>query len=109
MNDWSTEFEMFSEARIALCREIVKCWPVLAQQLHEVHQENPDITWPDQLGIIAAFCGVVMDGFYSQQQLEELTDKLYWKLHYARKGIIAGVQIGIPLENIPPETKPTKH
>ena len=76
--------EMFSEARIALMKEVNEHWPVIAQTI--ANSETGE--WSDHLGIIAAWCGIAMDGYYSQAQLEHLTDTLVWRLRAARKGIV---------------------
>lgn len=78
--------EYFSEARIALMREI-KNHPELEAQLQGAYEQGVT-DWSDQLGIIAAYFNVLMDGMYSQLDLEVLTDKLWHKLVAKRKLLI---------------------
>lgn len=78
--------EYFSEARIALMREL-KNHPELLTQLEDAAAAGTT-DWSDQLGIIAAYFNVVMDGMYSHLDLEVLTDKLWHKLVAKRRNII---------------------
>jgi len=80
------KLEMFSEARIALMREVGQ-HPKLLQQLHD-GGHSPNTDWPEMLGVIAAYCNIVMDGFYSQADLEHLYDIVYWKLRSFRSTVI---------------------
>lgn len=89
--------EMFSEAKIALIKEVQDNWEPIVKALIEAECQD----WPEQLGVIAAFCGVALDGYYTPAQLEDLTDKLVWKLRAARRGIATGRPIGTPLKDIP--------
>ena len=73
--------EMFSPERVALMREVNK-HPVLASLL----AAQGDLDWPAQLGEIAAYCNIVMDGYYSPMDLDRLCGMLVWKLK--EKGII---------------------
>lgn len=93
MKDKELVLEMHSKARIELCREIAHNWPSLSAGLAESDSQE----WPDQLGYIAGFCNITMDGFYSKEQLEDLTDKLVWKLRGLRQGISTG-SIGVALD-----------
>ena len=68
--------EMYSEARIAVIRE-VRNHPKLVADLKVL---GPNAEWPDQLGEIAAYCLVMMDGVYLPHELEKLYDVLYTKL-----------------------------
>lgn len=79
--------EYFSDARIALMREI-KHHPELEAQLFDAAKAGATQDWPDQLGVIAAHFNVVMDGVYSPLDLEVLTDKLWHKLVAKRKQLI---------------------
>lgn len=77
------KFEMFSDARIALQRE-VKEHPLLIELLKIYEQDD----WPGQLGEIAAYVLVMMDGMYMPHELEKLYDILFWKLRGKRGGIV---------------------
>lgn len=93
MDKKGPSLEYFSEAKIALIREVKVHWPELMQQLAE--QESQD--WNDQLSTIAAYCFVLLDGFYLPAQLDELADKLVWKLRAKRKGL-GSPKIGVPID-----------
>lgn len=79
--------EFFSNARIAVMREVNK-HPQLVIQLCELKLENPDADWPDQVGVIAAYCMVVLDGVYMPRELDTLCEQLIFKLIDKRKIII---------------------
>lgn len=99
--------KMFSEAKVALMKEVRDHWPELGKQL--IEQESKE--WPDQLGTIAAYCNILMDGMYSPGQLEDLTDKLVWKLREKRGAIvIKSGPIGVPISEYgkPDPTDPKK-
>lgn len=102
-------FAMFSEAKIELMMEIREHWPELGATL--VMEQSKE--WPDQLAIIAAYCKIMMDGMYSMQQLEDLTDKLVWELRAKRGALVIKPSIGIKLTDaISPPAMPgndTKH
>jgi hypothetical protein len=83
---------MFSEAKIALMKEVRDNWPELGVEL--VNQESKE--WSDQLGTIAAYCNVLVDGMYTGDELETLTDKLFWKLKGKKVGLITA-PIGVPI------------
>jgi len=74
--------EMFSDARIALMRE-VKEHPDLLFSIAEVMALG-DGSWEDQLGCIAAHCYIVVDGAYSEQDLDKLYDILVFELKTKR-------------------------
>lgn len=80
------KFEMFSNARVALQREVNR-HPLLVTLLQNAAVEGQG-EWGDQLGGIAAFCGIVMDGNYMPSELEPLYDRLYIELRSARVEII---------------------
>lgn len=80
------KFEMFSEARIALQREVNR-HPLLVEFI-QVAAMNGQDQWEDQLAEIAAFCGVALDGHYMPSELEVLYDKLYFELRAARTIIV---------------------
>ena len=108
--------EFFSDARIALMKEVRDYWPELSRKLVEQRGEDPTVEWPDQLGVIAAECKVLLDGFYTPGQMEDLTDKLIWALRAKRSPIAVQPVIGLPLseygKDIPSQSKiikSTKH
>jgi len=76
------KFEMFSEGRIALQREVNK-HPILVALIQQAAAEGNG-EWGDQIGEIAAFCGIAMDGMYTHSELEYLYPELYFKLKEAR-------------------------
>ena len=79
--------EFFSNARIAVMRE-VKHHPPLVAQLFELKEENPSADWPDQVGVIAAYCLVMLDGSYMPTELDTLCESLIFKLIDKRKIIV---------------------
>lgn len=87
--------EEFSEARIALMREVNKHHPALCELL----TVYPPDDWGGQVGEIAAFCGVIMDGYYMPHELERLYDILYARLRAVHTHVIA----------LPQPTDPTLH
>ncbi|MEY8217473.1 MAG: hypothetical protein RPT13_03930 [SAR324 cluster bacterium] len=71
--------EMFSPSRIAVMREANK-HPFLVANLQALKEENPSADWPDQVGVIAAYCTVVLDGIYTPAELDTLCGQLIFKL-----------------------------
>ena len=67
--------EMFHPARIALMREVNK-----HPKLIEILSHVPADDWPAQLGEIAAYVLVVVDGVYMPHELDKLCDICYEKL-----------------------------
>jgi hypothetical protein len=79
-NLWDPKkFEMFSEARIAIMKKTKEHPPLNTLLL----QYDPANDWPAMIGEIAAYCGVVLDGYYSQADLAGLEDMIYQKLSEA--------------------------
>ena len=76
------KFEMFSEGRIHLQREVNK-HPRLVILINQAAREGNE-EWSDQLAEIAAFCGIGLEGNYFPAELEPLYDKLYFELVAAR-------------------------
>jgi len=74
--------EMFSEARIALMKEVRTNHPELVFKL----QAAGSTDWGTQLGEIAAHVNVLMDGNYMPDELEALYPQLIQKLR--KKGQI---------------------
>jgi len=67
----------FSEARIALMREASKHEDLV--ELLSQYSLDED-SWPDRVGEIAAYVGVIMDGMYFEKELENLYPILFNKL-----------------------------
>ncbi len=74
----------YSEARIALMREVSKNHPNLVFTMRASGVKPND--WPGQLAEIAAYCKVLMDGNYMPDELEALYPQLLAKLR--KKGQI---------------------
>lgn len=74
------KFEMWSEARIAIMRKISKEHPPLAAL---ILQYDPVDQYPEILGEIAAYNNIILDGYYSRDDLAGLEDMLYQKLSEA--------------------------
>jgi len=78
-NDASkTRIELFSTAKIYLMAEVNR-HPKLCEILYNVDPTD----WPLQLGEIAAYCLVLMDGLYTDMELEHL----YTELNFRLKGM----------------------
>ena len=75
--------DYFHPARIALNKE-VREHPALLAFISSYHPSD----FAGIIGEIAAYCNVVMDGMYSEDDLNVLCDMLYWKLKDTRKIII---------------------
>ena len=84
--------EFFSEARLNLQKEIAQdgheaLWPLLAKyQASEFEL---------RLAEIAAYCEVILDGVYSQQELDKLCEILTRKLYEKRTGVIVVNPLGV--------------
>ena len=75
--------EMFSEARIRLSREVAR-HDKLCEVLRPLEGEDFEI----KLAAIAAYCGVVVDGAYTQREIDALCDKLLDRLYKKRTGLL---------------------
>jgi hypothetical protein len=76
----------FSPARVALNTETNK-HPVLIAQLLALD----DRSWNTQLAEIAAYCNVIMDGLYSQEDLEILYPQLTTRMADTRLSYSSGI------------------
>ena len=76
----------FSQGRIALNQECTR-HPVLLSLLMDL----PDPDWEEQLAEIAAYCNVVMDGLYSQDDLEILYPQLTKRMTDTRLSYTSGI------------------
>ncbi len=76
----------FSTARVAMQTECNR-HPVLIAQL--MGMDDPD--WADQIGEIAAYCNVAMDGLYSPDDLEVLYPQLTKRMTDTRLGAGSGI------------------
>jgi hypothetical protein len=79
------KFEFFSEALIALRKEISE-HPMLCSIIQNSQIDMNNLG--ELIGVVAAFFGDEMDGMYTQKELERLTDKYYWKLKAMRSPLI---------------------
>jgi heptaprenylglyceryl phosphate synthase len=78
------KYEEYSEHQIALMRE-VKYHTVLQRQIVEAGGINDmEVALPE----IAAYCGIIVDGYYIQEELEKLYSILTHKLRDMRMEII---------------------
>ncbi len=75
-------FNMFSEGRIELTKEI-KEHPDLVFDVAEVKAAG-DGSWEDTVACVAAHCYIVVDGHYSLQDLEKLYEILIFELRKKR-------------------------
>ena len=75
--------EMFSEARIALMREVNQHPPLI-----EILATVDPTDWEAQLAEIAAYVVVVVDGHYTMSELEGLYKMCFFKLNKKRAMIV---------------------
>ncbi len=81
---------MFSDARIALEKEVRENHPKLAMKILVASKESDsddEMAQGITIGIIAAEFSIVMDGMYSFEQIEHLYDMLYARLVASRSSI----------------------
>ncbi len=81
---------MFSDARVALEKEVRDNHPKLAMKILIASKESDsddDMAQGITIGIIAAEFNMAMDGLYSFEQIEHLYDLLYAKLVSSRSSI----------------------
>lgn len=74
-----TKFEMFSEERIALGKE-VRNHPALVALLTQYRSDD----WGGIIGEVAAYCNIMCDGVYMPSELDKLAGICYWKLKEMR-------------------------
>lgn len=84
--------EYFSPQRLALQREIAQTghenlWPLLAN--------HPPSEFEMRLAEIAAYCEVILDGVYSQEEIDKLCEILTRKLYEKRTGVIVINSLGV--------------
>lgn len=75
--------EFFPESRIALSREVAEHPPLL-----ELLQKHPQAEFEIILAEIASYCEIVLDGTYSQEDLDKLCDILFKRLRAKRSSIL---------------------
>jgi len=73
------KLEFFSDSRTALNKE-TKNHPALAPLLASYDSDD----FAGRLGEIAAFCGIIVDGNYTESELDKLCEILFFKLREAR-------------------------
>lgn len=81
--DPSKGVELFSKERLELMKEVNRS-PELCAIMEEAQPED----WAEQLAEIAAYCNVMMDGLYSQADLEHLYPQLVMRLQKRRTPIM---------------------
>jgi len=75
----------FSEAFQALSQEITY-HPALQEKLRWKENSNLDAT--DKMAVIAAHCGIILDGYYDLNDLEALAELCFKRLRAMRVEII---------------------
>jgi len=65
-------YQMFSEARIQLVKEVNKNPPLV----YILQKMGGEPSWEEQLAEIAAYCFIVVDGAYTPDDLEGLYEML---------------------------------
>ena len=83
--------EMFPLAFLALQEEIQKHQALLANLL----QLPKDSSMEMKLAEVTAFCGIILDGFYDEEQLIEICEDCVRRLKQARAELI--VDISAPI------------
>lgn len=76
-------FDFMSEHRIDLAKEVVK-HPALMERIYE----QPSNEFEIHLCVIAAYCGVILDGEYTALEIDHLCKILKEKLVTKRVGIV---------------------
>lgn len=87
--------EYFPESIIQLQQEI-RNHPPLLKQMSEL-PDDADLS--DKVGLIAAYCGIVLDGYYDQDNIEELAEKMVFELRRARRELVEDILKPIPSSN----------
>jgi hypothetical protein len=75
--------EMFPTERIELHREVGR-HPALV----EILSEQPSATFEEKLAHIATYCNVLIDGDFTQREINQLCDILIRELQQKRTGFI---------------------
>jgi hypothetical protein len=85
---------MFSDARIAFEREIRDHHPKIAMQIILTSREQGvppgEVDQGIAIGAAAAYFNIIMEGMYSQEQIEDMYQHLFHKLRDSRKHILNG-------------------
>lgn len=79
----SKKIEMFSQQRIEFQKEVNK-HPKLVEQI----SESGAVEFVDILAFTAAYCGIVVDGYYYPEELDRLCDILIQRLQHKRTIIL---------------------
>lgn len=87
-NPANVKLDYFSNERVAMLMECNR-HPVLKAQLLELGSKEDN--WGEWLGEIAAYCNVVMDGGYSQEDLEILYPQLTKRMVDTRLSYQSGI------------------
>lgn len=83
---------MFPEVFIELQKEVLN-HPTLVKQLNEM-DANSDLG--DRIGTICAYCGIVLEGMYDQDQIEELAGICIKKLKQAIMELVEDISKPVP-------------
>lgn len=75
--------EYFPESRLQLAQEVKK-HPDLMEKI----QKHPQDEFELILAEIATYCEILLDGYYTQEDLDGLCEILYWKLRNKRSPVI---------------------
>ncbi len=87
MSDKNIILDIDPEEKIQLKREVNK-HPPLVEILHRV----PDAAWEEQLAVIAGYCMIMVNGYYSPEDLIGLYEILFSKLLEKRTSIVTVVK-----------------
>ena len=82
---------MFPPVFLALQEEIQNHQALLANLL----QLPKDSSMEMKLGEVAAFCGIILDGFYDEEQVIEICEECIKRLRQARVELIADISAPI--------------
>ena len=83
------QLEFFSEHRIALNQEVLQ-----HPELQALLGTHPVDAFEERLGEVAAYCGIIVDGYYTQEDIDKLCGILVRKLRDKRSIIILPDSLG---------------
>jgi len=98
-NQSKVKLVYLSERRVRLVQECTK-HPVLLDQLSQLAKVDGELDWADALAEIAAYCNVVMDGLYSEDDLEVLYPQLTKRMVDTRLGCSSGILLSSDTSNL---------
>lgn len=83
-----SQLEFFSPARLAFTREVINNHPDIVASLLEAGLDLSESKYTEALAHVAGMLNILLDGAYTQADLDRLADMLYIKLVNKNKTII---------------------